>query len=139
MIILDTNVVSELMKAEPDEQVIAWLGQQPVASLFTTTITQAEIFYGLSLLPEGRRKQALLEAANLMFIEDLADRILSFDASAAMSYSDILGERRRAGKTMSQFDAQIAAIAQSRGAKLATRNVKDFIDSGIDIVDPWRS
>ncbi|SDP29721.1 hypothetical protein SAMN05428967_1500 [Phyllobacterium sp. YR620] len=138
MIILDTNVVSELMKAEPDEQVIAWLGQQPVASLFTTTITQAEIFYGLSLLPEGRRKQALLEAANLMFIEDLADRILSFDASAAMSYSDILGERRRAGKTMSQFNAQIAAIAQSRGAKLATRNVKDFIDSGIDIVDPWR-
>lgn len=138
MIILDTNVVSELMKAEPDEQVIAWLGQQPVASLFTTTITQAEIFYGLSLLPEGRRKQALLEAANLMFIEDLADRILSFDASAAMSYSDILGERRRVGKTMSQFDAQIAAIAQSRGAKLATRNVKDFIDSGIDTVDPGR-
>lgn len=136
MIILDTNVISEMMKLEPDPRVAQWLGEQPVVSLFTTTITQAEILYGLSLLSEGKRKTALTDMASLMFRDDFAGRILPFDGSAAAAYPDIFSERRRAGKSISQFDAQIAAIVQSRGAKLATRNVKDFADCGLEIIDP---
>ncbi|UGX85477.1 type II toxin-antitoxin system VapC family toxin [Phyllobacterium meliloti] len=138
MIILDTNIISEMMKLEPDARVVQWLGEQPVASLFITTITQAEILYGLSLLSDGKRKAALLGTAQSMFSEDFAGRILPFDGSAAETYPDIFLERRRAGKTISQFDAQIAAIAQSRGAKLATRNVNDFADCGLDIINPWQ-
>ncbi|QND51555.1 type II toxin-antitoxin system VapC family toxin [Phyllobacterium sp. 628] len=137
MIILDTNVISEMMKPEPDMRVAQWLAEQPVVSLFTTTITQAEILYGLSLLSEGKRKDALADMARLMFSDDFADRILPFDGSAAAVYPVIFLERRRAGKSISQFDAQIAAIVKSRGAKLATRNVKDFADCGLDIVNPW--
>ncbi|WP_288192581.1 type II toxin-antitoxin system VapC family toxin [uncultured Phyllobacterium sp.] len=138
MIVLDTNVISEMMKLEPDPRVVQWLAEQPAVSLFTTTITQAEILYGLSLLSEGKRKSALVDMARLMFSDDFAGRILPFDGSAAAVYPDIFSERRRAGKSISQFDAQIAAIVQSRGATLATRNVKDFADSGLDIVNPWR-
>ncbi|SDO46443.1 type II toxin-antitoxin system VapC family toxin [Phyllobacterium sp. OV277] len=137
MIILDTNIISEMMKLEPDARVAQWLGEQPVASLFITTITQAEILYGLSLLSDGKRKAALLDTAQSMFNEDFAGRILPFDGSAAETYPEIFLERRRAGKTINQFDAQIAAIAQSRGAKLATRNIKDFADCGLDIINPW--
>ncbi|MBA8899463.1 type II toxin-antitoxin system VapC family toxin [Phyllobacterium sp. P30BS-XVII] len=138
MIILDTNIISEMMKLEPDARVVQWLGEQPVASLFITTITQAEILYGLSLLSDGKRKAALLGTAQSMFSEDFAGRILPFDGSAAETYPEIFLERRRAGKTISQFDAQIAAITQSRGAKLATRNGKDFADCGLDIINPWQ-
>ncbi len=138
MIILDTNIISEMMKLEPDARVVQWLGEQPVASLFITTITQAEILYGLSLLSDGKRKAALLGTAQSMFSEDFAGRILPFDGSAAETYPEIFLERRRAGKSISQFDAQIAAIAQSRGAKLATRNVNDFADCGLDIINPWQ-
>lgn len=138
MIILDTNIISEMMKREPDARVVQWLGEQPVASLFITTITQAEILYGLSLLSDGKRKAALLGTAQSMFSEDFARRILPFDGSAAETYPEIFLERRRAGKTISQFDAQIAAIAQSRGAKLATRNGNDFADCGLDIINPWQ-
>ena len=138
MIVLDTNVISEMMKLEPDVRVAQWLAEQPAVSLFTTTITQAEILYGLSLLSEGKRKSALADMARLMFSDDFADRILPFDGSAAAAYPDIFSERRRAGKSISQFDAQIAAIVQSRGAKLATKNVKDFADCGLAIVNPWQ-
>lgn len=138
MIVLDTNVISEMMRREPDPRVAQWLAEQPVVSLFTTTITQAEILYGLSLLSEGKRKSALTDMARLMFSEDFAGRILPFDGSAAAAYPDIFSERRRSGKSISQFDAQIAAIVHSRGAWLATRNVKDFADCGLEIVDPWQ-
>lgn len=138
MIILDTNVISEMMKLEPDVRVAQWLAEQPVVSLFTTTISQAEVLYGLSLLSEGKRKIALADMAKLMFSDDFSGRILPFDGSAAAVYPDIFSERRRAGKSISQFDAQIAAIVQSRGAKLATRNVKDFADCGLEIVNPWQ-
>lgn len=139
MIILDTNVLSELMRPKPSPKVVMWVGKQPGAELFTTTITEAEIFYGIELLAKGKRRVALLEAADAMFAEDLAGRILSFESDSARVFSRIAATRRTLGKPISHADAQIAAIAQVRRAKLATRNVADFQDCGIDVVDPWMS
>jgi len=136
MIVLDTNVISELMRREPDPRVMAWIAEQPMAGVFTTTLTQAEIFYGLALLPEGRRDD-LLAAARPMFDVDLAGRVLPFDTDAAATYPEIAAGRKQGGKPISQIDAQIAAIVRSRGARLATRNVRDFADCGITVVDPW--
>lgn len=137
MIVLDTNVISELMRARPDARVLDWLAAQPIAGLFTTTLTQAEIFYGLALLPEGRRRDDLITAASPIFEHELAGRILGFDSHAAMAYPEIAARRRRAGQPITQIDGQIAAIVASRGARLATRNVRDFVDCGIVVVDPW--
>jgi hypothetical protein len=137
MTVLDTNVVAELMRLEPDARVMAWMGDQPIAGLFTTTLTQAEIFYGLALLPEGRQRDGLVAAARPMFELDLAGRVLPFDTDAALAYPDIAAGRRRIGRPISQIDAQIAAIVRSRGARLATRNVRDFADCGITVVNPW--
>lgn len=137
MIVLDTNVISELMRAQPEVQVLNWFAAQPAASLFTTTLTQAEIFYGLALLPEGRRRDDLIGAARPIFEHELAGRILSFDSDAAMTYPEIAARRRRAGHPIAQIDGQIAAIVASRGARLATRNVRDFVDCGIVVLDPW--
>jgi predicted nucleic acid-binding protein len=136
MIVLDTNVISELMRREPAPRVMAWIAEQPMAGVFTTTLTQAEIFYGLALLPEGRRRDDLLAAARPMFDVDLAGRVLPFDTEAALVYPEIAA-RQQGGKPIGQIDAQIAAIVRSRGARLATRNVRDFIDCGITVVDPW--
>jgi hypothetical protein len=137
MIVLDTNVISELMRRTPDQRVMEWIAQQPMAGLFTTTVTQAEIFFGLALLPEGRRRNELLAAARPMFEVDMAGRVLPFDTEAALEYPEIAAGRQVSGKPISQHDAQIAAIVRSRGARLATRNVRDFTDCGITIIDPW--
>lgn len=137
MIVLDTNVISELMRAEPDGAVLEWFAGQPMAALFTTTVSEAEIYYGLALLPEGKRREALQSAARAMFEEDFAGRILAFDTDAAHAYADIASARRLGGQPISQFDAQIAGVARSRGAQLATRNLRDFVDCGISLVDPW--
>jgi len=137
MIILDTNVLSELMRPKPTPEVVAWIGKQPATELFTTSITEAEIFYGLELLTKGKRRDGLLTAAEAMFAEDLAGRIFGFESGAARAFSKIGAHRRALGRPISHADAQIAAIAQVRGAKLATRNVADFADCGLDVVDPW--
>jgi len=137
MIILDTNVISELMRARPDQRVLDWLALQPIAGLFTTALTQAEVFYGMALLPHGKRQEKLASAANAMFDADFAGRILPFDSDAARNYPDISAGRRLIGQPISQIDGQIAAITASRGARLATRNVRDFADCGIVVVDPW--
>src|SRR5690349_14604902 len=110
MIVLDTNVISELMRAEPDVTVMEWFTQQPVAGLFTTTVSEAEIYYGLELLPDGPRREALQTAARAMFEEDFGGRILAFDTDAAHAYADIASARRLGGQPISQFDAQIAGI-----------------------------
>lgn len=138
MIILDTNVISELMRAEPNGRVLEWLVRQPIAGLFTTTLTQAEIFYGLQLLPEGRRRKDLIAAARPIFEVEMAGRILSFDSDAALAYAELAAHRRQTGQPISQIDGQIAAITRSRGAHLATRNVRDFVACGIALIDPWR-
>jgi predicted nucleic acid-binding protein len=137
MIVLDTNVLSELMKQSPDTRVLAWVNAQPMQGLFITAVTHAEILYGIGLLPDGRKRTALAEAADAVFKEDFAGRILPFDTAAAEVYAPLMIRRRRAGKPMSQFDAQIAAIARSRGAAIATRNAADFTELDIEIRNPW--
>src|SRR5436190_22321199 len=116
MIILDTNVLSELMKPSPAAPVVGWVGAQPAASLYTTSVTQAEVLHGLMLLPGGRRRRALEAAATSMFDEEFGGRILGFGTEAAPPYARIASDRRRAGRPISHFDAQIAAIARFAGA-----------------------
>ena len=137
MIILDANVLSELMKPRPSPTVVAWVAKQPAVEVFTTSITEAEILYGIELLAKSKRREQLLAAADAMFTEDLAGRIFGFESDAARVFSKIAVQRRALGKPISHADAQIAAITQVRKAKLATRNVADFQDCGIDLVDPW--
>jgi toxin FitB len=137
MIILDTNVLSELMTASPDEGVVRWLAAQPASSLYTTTVTQAEILYGVGLLPDGRRRDGLMTAVEDVFAVDFQGRILPFDSDAAHAYARIAVGRRQAGRPISQFDAQIAGIALSRDAGVATRNVTDFEGCGVRLFNPW--
>ena len=137
MIILDTNVLSELMKAKPSEVVVAWLARQSRKNLSTTSITKAEILYGVARLPEGRRKAALARDAERMFGEDFGHPLLSFDDAATTHYAEILNIRRRAGRPMATLDALIASIALAIDAAVATRNVADFEGCGIAVIDPW--
>ena len=137
MIILDTNVLSEALRPAPSEQVLRWMGKVPAASFYTTAITQAEIFAGLAMMPEGVRKASLITAATALLEIDLASRVLPFDSDAARQYPEIAVTRSRLGLPSSSFDLQIAAIARSRGAALATRNTGDFEHCGIEVVNPW--
>jgi hypothetical protein len=137
MIILDTNVLSEVVKPQPSAEVLRWLAAHPPEQLFVTTITQAEILYGLELLAKGKRRTALMAAVDAMFDEDFAGRILPFDMEAARAFAGIAAARRASGRSISQFDAQIAAIARSHGAAVATRNTQDFADCGIKVLNPW--
>ena len=139
MIVLDTNVLSELLRPAPEQRVLTWLSDQPRGSVFSTTVTQAEILLGIRVLPEGKRQRDLNMATLAIFNEDFAERLLTFDSDAAVAYADIGAARRAAGRPISQFDAMIAAMARSRGATLATRNTKDFEACGIEIVNPWNS
>lgn len=137
MIVLDTNIISELMKPVPNANVEKWLTNQTASALFTTAITEAELRYAVAALPQGRRRRLLAAAIDAMLAEDFADRILPFDSAAAVSYAEIAAARRASGHPSSQFDAQIAAMAKSRGAALATRNTTDFQGCGIRVIDPW--
>ncbi|MFB2937475.1 type II toxin-antitoxin system VapC family toxin [Aerosakkonemataceae cyanobacterium BLCC-F154] len=137
MIVLDTNVLSELMKPKGSSVVRKWVAVQPMMNLFITTITQAEILYGIALLPSGKRQNELNEAAQLMFAEDFAGRILPFDETAAVAFAKIVSQRRQRGNPISQSDAQIASICYTRQATIATRNVSDFEGCGITIINPW--
>jgi hypothetical protein len=137
VIILDTNVLSELMKAEPAPRVVAWFASRHPHQLYTTSITEAEIFYGIDLLPRSKRRTALLAAAAGMFAEDFVGRILSFDSEAARVFALLAAGRRAIGKPIGHLDAQIAAIARVQKATLATRNVDDFDGCGLDVLDPW--
>ena len=137
MILLDTNVVSEMMKAAPDRRALAWLDAQLASALFVSSITQSELLYGVALSPGGKRRDELARAVGAAFAVYFRGRVLAFDSAAAAAFADIAASRRRAGRPISQSDAQIAAIARSRGATLATRNVKDFDGCGVEVVDPW--
>ena len=139
MIVLDTNVISELMKSEPHPAVFAWVAAQPPSSLYTTSITCAEILYGIRALPEGKRRTALADAAAMMFDEDLGGRILPFTALAASLYSEIVTSRRQAGVPIEAFDALIAATAAAAGAAIATRDVGGFDGCGPEIINPWEA
>ena len=136
MIILDTNVVSELMRQSPAQVVADWSLSQNAQDLFTTSVTLAEIRYGIERLADGQRKAQLrAKAADIFFA--LADKVLPFDARAALRYATLMADRGRAGQPMAGFDAQIAAICLSYSAALATRNLKDFQQTGLDLINPW--
>ncbi|MDO4905496.1 MAG: type II toxin-antitoxin system VapC family toxin [Lautropia sp.] len=138
MIILDTNVVSEVIRPTPDTNVLAWLDSRHRASLFTTTITRAELLYGVGILPEGQRKRALHKVVLDVLDIDLDGHVLGFDRDAADAFADIASLRKNAGRPITGFDAMIAAIARAHGASLATRNIKDFVDCGIELINPWQ-
>lgn len=137
MIVLDTNVVSELMRAEPAEFVVEWVDHQSSVDVHLTAITVAELLYGVARLPEGQRKTELSRRIEAMLSEDFDHRVVPFDETAAAHYADIVVRRERAGGPISTADAQIAATCRSHGAMLATRNIDDFTDTGIAIADPW--
>ena len=137
MIILDTNVVSELLRAGPILAVEAWLAAQDGGKIYLTTVSEAELRYGVAIMATGKRRTMLSEAIDAILREDFRGRVLPFDRMAAREYACIGAERKAAGRPISQFDCQIAAIARSRGAAVATRNVGDFQGCGIDVVDPW--
>ena len=137
MILLDTNLISELMKSNPHPGVTEWVDDLPESALFVSTITRAEIELGIALLPAGRRKQSIAGAAQLMF-EQFADRCLVFGETAAIQYGQLIALRKNAGRPISVEDAQIASIALANGLRLATRNLKDFEEiPGSVTVSPW--
>ncbi len=137
MIVLDTNVLSELFRISPALPVVEWYNSNPAAELYLTSITQAEILVGIELLAKGRRRAAIEQAAEATFREDFEERILPFDSDAAREFAGIVGARRRRGRPITQADAQIAAIAKAYGAVIATRNTKDFEHCGVKAVNPW--
>jgi hypothetical protein len=139
MLILDTNVLSALMRTTPEAAVVNWLDQQAPESLWTTSITVFEIRLGLALLPAGRRQQGLVSAFEALLREDLQDRILDFDSAAASEAALLGAQRQRAGRPVDMRDTQIAGIALARRAGIVTRNMRHFSDLGVSIVDPWDS
>jgi predicted nucleic acid-binding protein len=136
MIVVDTNVASELMRPAPNARVVAWMRAQHAGDLYTTSITVSEIAYRVERLTDGARK-ALLRATATQVFSAFADHVLAFDAGAAALYGAIVSSRERGGAPIDGFDAQIAAICRRHGATLATRNVKDFEQTGVDVIDPW--
>jgi hypothetical protein len=137
MLILDTNALSELLRPVPNAGVIAWLESQPRSQLFTTTITQAEILYGVALLPKSVRRENLTRATRAIFEEDFEGKVLPFDSPAADLYANIAAMRKSSGRPISQFDAMIAGITLAHQARLVTRNGRDFAECNIELIDPW--
>jgi len=137
MIVLDTNVISEFMRAEPNAAVLAWIDSQSAMDLVICAITVAEILHGIARLPSGKRKQKLESHAMAMFEEDFVDRILPFDAHAAVEYAALVAACEARGRAAGMADAQIAAICRTHGALIATRNTKDFKFPGIEVINPW--
>ena len=137
MIILDTNVVSEFMTSPPASSVLNWLNAQETSSLFLTTITIAEIGFGLRTMPNGKRRDMLTERFEQFVTTAFEQRILPFDEDAARVYGDVLAHRREIGRPISSLDGQIAAIARSRGFSVATRNIRDFEECQVDLINPF--
>ena len=137
MIILDTNVLSSLMQRTPDTAVVAWLDRQPMESVWLTSITLFETKLGLSLLPSGRKREALHTAFTRLLEEDLENRVLDFDRAAAIEAATLAADRSRRGRPIDMRDTLIAGVALARRATLATRNVRHFADLDVPVVDPW--
>lgn len=137
MIVLDTNVISELMRSEPHPAVVDWVDQLPVETVFITAVTEAELRYGVARLSDSARKDVLATKVEGLIAEDFEDQVLPFDTEAASHYADIAASREQCGRPISMADAQIAAICRLHHARLATRNVPDFTDTGIDMTNPW--
>lgn len=139
MIILDTNVLSELIRPAPDGRVAAWIAARRRAELYTTAVSEAELAYGIALIPKGRRHEALAHAVARLLGEGLGGRVLPFDRAAASAYGVFVAKRRAAGRPVATADAQIAAIARAHGASLlATRDRGGFQGCDVALADPWR-
>lgn len=139
MIVLDTNVVSEMMRPAPAPAVLSWMNDQDVSRLFLTAVTVGEIRYGLRVLPQGKRRRFLEEGFERILAEAFAGRILPFDEAAAHRYGEVMGRRKESGHPLPIKDGQIASIAWSNGCSVATRNVKDFLDCGVEVINPFGS
>lgn len=137
--VLDTNVISELMKPSPHPAVFGWAAAPPRASLYTTSINCAEILYGARALPEGKRRVALAETAEQMFAEEFGGRILPVDFAVVGRYSGIVADRRQTGAPIAAFDALIAATAFVASAAVATRDIEGFEGCGLKLINPWEA
>jgi len=139
VIVLDTNVVSEPMRSVPSPHVIAWLDAQHVETLYLTTVTLAELRYGIAALPAGRRRTQLHQRLEDETLPLFAGRILPFDEGSSRSYATLQATARGNGRTVGVMDGMIAAVCAARGHAIATRNVRDFAQAGIDVVNPWEA
>jgi predicted nucleic acid-binding protein len=137
MFVLDTNVLSAIMSSQPVPEVAAWVAAQPEETLFTATVCQAEILAGIAILPDGRRRRTLEEVADAIFADDFDGRILPFDSTAAGLYAQLFAIRRRAGRSTATADLMIAAVARAHDASLATRDIPDFQECGLTLINPW--
>jgi predicted nucleic acid-binding protein len=137
IIVVDTNVVAELMKVSPVQAVVSWMNSQESSTLFLTAVTIGEIGYGLRVMPQGRRRLQLEQGFERVLAEAFAGRILAFDEEAARHYAEVMGRRKEIGRPLSALDGQIASIARAKGCAVATRNVRDFVECGVEVVNPF--
>jgi toxin FitB len=137
--VLDTNILSAMMRLQPEPAVAAWTAARPAELLFTTSLSQAEILAGIAIMADGRSRLELETAARAMFLEDFSGRVLAFDAKSAAIYADIFAVRRRAGRTPATFDLMIASVARSHGASVVTRDANGFEGCGLTIINPWQA
>lgn len=139
MMVLDTNVVSELMRPVPEPKVLAWIDRQNSEQLYLTSTIAAELLHGVARLPTGIRKRNMTQELVLFLEQDFVNRVLPFDLASAHNYSELLSMRQAIGKPIAALDAQIAAVCIQHGATLITRNQKHFLDLGLELIDPWQS
>jgi predicted nucleic acid-binding protein len=135
--VIDTNVASELMHPAPTPTVVAWIAEYDAEEIYLTAVSEAELLYGVAIMPAGTRRNTVEAAMNRWLDLGFAERILPFDSAAARAYAEIASDRRHAGRPIGEADCQIAAISRSRDAVVVTRNVRDFEGTGVELVDPW--
>ena len=139
MVIVDTNILAELMKESPAQAVLSWVNGQESSALFVTTITVGEIGYGLRIMPQGRRRSQLEQGFERFLADGFAGRILDFDEEAARQYGEVMGRRKEMGRPVGVQDGQIVSIARAKGYAVATRNVRDFVECGVEIINPFEA
>ena len=137
MLVVDTNVLPALMRPTPDPVIASWTGARVPSSLHLTAVSEAELRFGLAIMPPGRRRDGLAEGFERMLRTGFANRVLPFDSAVASAYAEIAAARRAAGRPIPEADCQVAAIARSRDMAVMTRNARNFVDAGIDVIDPW--